>query len=87
MNEIEIVGEIKKTWFKEIKGCTAMLAVGLSLVSLTKVSIQGAGLLGPSRLLSVCNVSDTRARTLLFLFLSSGPERLLILPIKQTIQH
>ena len=87
MKEIEIVGEIKKTWFKEIKGYTAMLAGSVSLVSLTKVSIQGAGLLGPSRLLSVCNVSDTRARTLLFLFLSSGPERLLILPIKQTIQH
>ena len=87
MKEIEIVGEIKKTWFKEIKGYTASLAVSVSLVSLTKVSIQGAGLLGPSRLLSVCNVSDTRARTLLFLFLSSGPERLLILPIKQTIQH
>ena len=58
MKEIEIVGEIKKTWFKEIKGYTAMLAVGLSLVSLTKVSIQGAGLLGPSRLFSVCVVSD-----------------------------
>ena len=87
MKEIEIVGEIKKTWFKEIKGYTVSLAVSVSLVSLTKVSIQGAGLLGPSRLLSVCNVSDTRARTLLFLFLSSGPERLLILPIKQTIQH
>ena len=58
MNEIEIVGEIKKTWFKEIKGYTAMLAVGLSLVSLTKVSIPGAGLLGPSRLFSVCVVSD-----------------------------
>ena len=58
MKEIEIVGEIKKTWFKEIKGYTAMLAGWLSLVSLTKVSIQGAGLLGPSRLFSVCNVSD-----------------------------
>ena len=58
MKEIEIVGEIKKTWFKEIKGYTAMLAVGLSLVSLTKVSIQEAGLLGPSRLFSVCVVSD-----------------------------
>ena len=45
MKEIEIVGEIKKTWFKEIKGYTAMLAGWLSLVSLTKVSIQGAGLL------------------------------------------
>ena len=58
MKEIEIVGEIKKTWFKEIKGYTVSLAVSVSLVSLTKVSIQGAGLLGPSRLLSVCNVSD-----------------------------
>ena len=58
MKEIEIVGEIKKIWFKEIKGYTASLAVSVSLVSLTKVSIQGAGLWGWSRSLTVCNVSD-----------------------------
>ena len=66
MKEIEIVGEIKKTWFKEIKGYTASLAVSLSLVSLTKVSIQGAPVcwVRHDRSLSVPGPSE--ARTLLF---------------------
>ena len=90
MKEIEIVGEIKQSWFKEIKGYNSGLAISLCLVL---QDISNEGFQFKEQVCWVrhdCSVSvmcPTEARTLLFLFLSSGPERLLILPIKQTIQH